>query len=92
MPQHKSCWKRMRTSERQRTRNRAARSAVRGAVREFRETAPADQSRNLPAATSAIDNAVRLGVMKKATANRLKSRLARASAKSQKAGAQGPSK
>lgn len=77
MPQHKSCWKRMRTSARQRDRNRAARSEVRSAIRTYRETAAASQAGALPAATSAIDNAVRLGVLKKATANRLKSRLAR---------------
>jgi ribosomal protein S20 len=88
MPQHKSCWKRMRTSERDRTRNRAARSEVRQAVRAYHDSAAADQLRILPATSSAIDNAVRLGVMKKATANRMKSRLARAANKAQEAGQQ----
>ncbi len=86
MPQHKSCWKRMRTSTRQRERNRAARSEVRNAIRTFRETAPAGQTGALPATTSAIDNAVRLGVMKKETANRLKSRLAHAAARAAQPG------
>jgi small subunit ribosomal protein S20 len=86
MPQHKSCWKRMRTNERQRSRNRAARSEVRVTVRACRETAAADQVKVIPTTTSAIDNAVRLGVLKKATANRMKSRLARAANKAQKAG------
>jgi len=86
MPQHKSCWKRMRTSARQQERNRAARSEVRGAVRVFRETATAGQTVALPAATSAIDNAVRLGVMKKSTANRMKSRLAHVAARGLQAG------
>jgi len=92
MPQHKSCWKRMRTSERQRTRNRAARSEVRGAIGVFRDAPPAEQVRALPKTTAAIDNAVRLGVLKKATADRLKSRLARAANKAQKADTQNVSK
>jgi ribosomal protein S20 len=76
----------MRTSAKQQERNRAARSEVRGAVRVFRETAPAGQTVALPATTSAIDNAVRLGVLKKATANRLKSRLAHAATRGLQAG------
>jgi len=76
MPQHKSAEKRIRTSERQRERNRSVRSRVRTAIRKFEE-APADQK---PAAlrevSSELDNAVRKGVIKENTANRKKSRLA----------------
>jgi len=77
MPQHKSAEKRIRTSERQRERNRAVRSRMRTAIRKFQE-APADQkAAALRQASSELDNAVRKGVIKENTANRKKSRLAR---------------
>ena len=78
MPQHKSTKKRMRTSARQQARNRMVKSHVRKAIRAVRE-APADgMQESLRHTTSVLDNAVRKGVIKKRTANRQKSRLARA--------------
>ncbi len=77
MPQHKSCWKRMRTSAKQRNRNRQVRSVVRSAIRRYREAAEPERAGLLPETTSVIDTAVRKGVLKKPTANRIKSRLAR---------------
>ncbi|MBP7668967.1 MAG: 30S ribosomal protein S20 [Candidatus Eisenbacteria bacterium] len=77
MPQHKSAEKRIRTSERQRDRNRSIRTRVRGAVRKFEEGAPESQADLLRQAASELDKAVRKGVIKEATANRKKSRLAK---------------
>ncbi len=76
MPQHKSAWKRMRTSAKQRAYNRAVRSQVRKAVKSYRDATPDEKSTLLSGTTSIIDNAVRKGVLKNATADRLKSRLA----------------
>ncbi|MCK4304600.1 MAG: 30S ribosomal protein S20 [Candidatus Eisenbacteria sp.] len=87
MPQHKSAWKRMRTSAKQRTRNRAVRSQVRHAIRTYREADPSKKPDLLPATISKIDNAVRKGVIKDATANRMKSRFANLANMSQKASA-----
>ena len=77
MPQHKSAWKRMRTSAKQQARNRAVRSQVRMAIRQFREAGTEEKANLLPATASSIDNAVRKGVIKNATADRIKSRLAK---------------
>jgi len=77
MPQHKSAVKRIRTSERQRERNRSVRSRVRTAIRKFEEGAAERKAELLREATSELDNAVRKGVIKESTANRKKSRLAR---------------
>ncbi len=77
MPQHKSAWKRMRVSARQQARNRAVRSQVRQAIRRFREADVEGKTALLPATVSALDNAVRKGVVKKPTADRVKSRLAK---------------
>jgi len=77
MPQHKSAGKRIRKSEKQRERNRAVRARVRTALRRLDEAPVAEQSESLRQATSELDNAVRKGVIKKNTANRKKSRLAK---------------
>lgn len=77
MPQHKSMWKRMRTSAKQRTRNREVRSQVRQTIRQFRVATPEEMIKLLPETSSAIDNGVRKGVIKQGTADRLKSRLAK---------------
>ena len=67
----------MRTSAKQQARNRAVRSQVRMAIRQFRAAATEEKATLLPTTTSAIDNAVRKGVIKNATADRIKSRLAK---------------
>ncbi len=76
MPRHKSAKKRMITNSRDNDRNRAALAQVRSALRAARagdEKGPAVQAR----VSSVLDRAVRKGVLKKATANRHKSRIAR---------------
>lgn len=78
MPHHKSNFKRMRQSEKQRIRNRAWRSQLRTAVREMRErtetTNVADQYRSM---TSLLDRAASRGLIHKRAAARYKSRLAK---------------
>ncbi|HVP37940.1 MAG TPA: 30S ribosomal protein S20 [Candidatus Saccharimonadales bacterium] len=80
MPHHKSAKHRVKTNARDRVRNRAALSAVRGTLRLAREKAQAKDSGAAEAcrgAVSVLDRAVRKGFVKKSTANRHKSRLAR---------------
>ena len=83
MPQHKSMWKRMRTSAKQRARNREIRSHVRQSIRQFREATPEDMVKLMPETSAVIDNAVRKGIVKQGTGDRLKSRLAQLSNRSQ---------
>lgn len=76
MPHHKSAVKRMRTSKRDRTKNIAVRSELKTLLKRM-----ADQPTNqdvMKATVSELDRAVKKGVIKKAVANRRKSRLARA--------------
>jgi ribosomal protein S20 len=87
MPQHRAQWKSIRRSEKQRERNRQARARVRTALRRFREAPPSEQPEQLSKASSALDVAVRKGVVKKATANRRKSRLALAANRATQAAA-----
>jgi len=77
MPQHKSAWKRMRTSAKDRARNREVRSRLRLSIRAYREATPMEKADLLARTVSEVDNAHRKGVLKKATANRIKSRLAK---------------
>ena len=77
MPNHKSCTKRMKTSEAERYRNRAFRSQLRQAISELRtETNPEEAARKLKTTTSIIDKAAGYGLIHKRTAARNKSRLA----------------
>lgn len=77
MPQHKSAWKRVRTSARLREHNRAVRAEVRTAIRRFEEAPKDEKPTLLRQAASSLDNAVRKGIVKESTANRRKSRLAK---------------
>ncbi len=82
MPHHKSNFKRMKQSEKQRTRNRAWRSHLRTAIRDMRASAGAediaDRYRNV---TSLIDRAASRGLIHRRAAGRYKSRLARGMSK-----------
>ncbi|MBM3317236.1 MAG: 30S ribosomal protein S20 [Candidatus Eisenbacteria bacterium] len=78
MPQHKAQWKSVRRSEKQRERNRQARARVRTSLRKLDEAEPQEKPELLRQASSVLDVAVRKGVLKKTTADRRKSRLARA--------------
>lgn len=78
MPHHKSNYKRMRQSEKQRTRNRAWRSQLRAAVRDLRAlTASPDNAPQYREVTSLIDRAASRGLIHRKAADRYKSRLAR---------------
>ena len=77
MPQHKSCKKRMVTSEEQRIRNRAFRTTMRSAIKAVR----AEQSKEaalgkLRQAEQVLDKAASFGLIHRNRAARHKSRLA----------------
>lgn len=91
MANSKSAAKRVRTAERNRQRNVAARTELRSQVKKFRQAVAAgdvaEATRLLTTAHSTIDRSAKKGVLKNGTADRYKSRLARAHAKLQAAGA-----
>ncbi len=78
----KSAVKRIRTTSRQRERNRALRSRLRSAVRDLRQTVAAGDAtaaqEMLPRTLSVVDSIARKGVIHANTAARTKSRLTRA--------------
>lgn len=80
MANHLSALKRARQTERRTTRNRANTSQLRTALRKFRQTLQSGKLADAKAAfagtVSAIDKAVKKGVIHKNTAGRYKSRLA----------------
>lgn len=75
MPQHKSCEKRMRNDAIRQARNRAARSALRTELRKYRELPEGDRAGAYAGLQSAVDKAVRKGIIAPNKAARLKSRL-----------------
>ena len=78
LPQKKSAIKRLRQNEKQNARNRSIKSKMATAVKKV-ESAPAEEREQaLRSAVSVIDKAVKVGVIKKATADRKKSRLMKA--------------
>jgi small subunit ribosomal protein S20 len=83
MANTKSAEKRNRQAETRRARNRAATSKLRTTIKRTRvalaETKGDDAAPIVTAAHSNIDRAAKKGVIKKNTANRYKSRLAKAS-------------
>jgi small subunit ribosomal protein S20 len=81
MPHHKSAAKRLKTSAKEREHNRAVRSRVRRVVKAAAESEPGNAGENLRSAYSTLDVAVTKGVIPKARAARLKSRLARRTAR-----------
>jgi len=79
MPHHKSAIKRVRTNEKSRLRNVAARTRLRRAVRSFRAAAqPTEADTLLREAISELDRAAKRGIIKRSTADRQKSRLSKA--------------
>jgi small subunit ribosomal protein S20 len=86
MPQHKSPKKRMRSDPVKRLRNRIVKSQVKTAIGRFDEAETPDAVNSaLSGAFSELDRAAKRKVIKKQTASRKKSRLARAAAKLRKA-------
>jgi small subunit ribosomal protein S20 len=78
MPHHKSCKKRMRTSEDDRQRNRIYRSQFRSLVRKVRESQDQPSGTgNLSKAASLLDRLAHKGIIHKNTAANYKSRLSR---------------
>ena len=77
----------MRSSARRATRNQAARSKARGAVKEARIAIASGQetAAKLSTAASALDKAAEKGIIHKRNAARRKSRLMKAAAKAQQA-------
>lgn len=80
MPQHKSCFKRIRQDVGRTARNRANRANLRGAVRAFRELEMGKRPAEYADLQGLLDKAVNKGIISKNRAARLKSRLAPASA------------
>ena len=76
MPHHKSAVKRMRTTKRDKAKNVAVRSELKTLLKRMSEK-PTDKD-VMRLTVSELDRAVKKGVIKKAVANRRKSRLAKA--------------
>ena len=73
----KSAEKRIRTSARKRSRNKARVSRLRGAVKRYRQTDSGKRAEVLPSTHSEIDRALAKGVIHRNAAARYKSRLAK---------------
>ena len=78
MPQKRSAIKRLRQNEKQNARNRAIRSKMATVVKKVQSAPAEEREQALRAAVSVIDKAVKVGVIKKTTADRKKSRLMKA--------------
>ncbi|MEW6413465.1 MAG: 30S ribosomal protein S20 [Candidatus Zixiibacteriota bacterium] len=77
MPHHKSCKKRIKTSEARRLRNRGYTSYLRASVRELRALTRKDEATpKYREVVSLLDKAVAYGLIHKKNADRNKSRLA----------------
>jgi small subunit ribosomal protein S20 len=77
LPHKKSTIKRLRQDAKINERNRGIRSAMATAVKKARAAAPEARETAFRGAVSSIDTAVKAGVLKKETADRKKSRLAK---------------
>jgi small subunit ribosomal protein S20 len=82
MPHHKSAAKRVITNEKARLRNVAARSRMRAAVKAVRDaTSKAQAQAAYVKAAAILDRTAAKGIIKKETASRQKSRLAKFASK-----------
>mgnify|MGYP003492959404 CR=1 len=82
MPSHKSCVKRIKTSARERARNRGYRSQLRDAVKAVRtQTKKTEALKALQEAVVVLDKAASSGLIHKNNAARNKSRLSKLVAK-----------
>ena len=82
MPHHKSAAKRVITNEKSRRRNIAARSRMRAALKAVRQASNrADAETAYRLAVAVLDRTASKGIIKKETASRQKSRLAKYTAK-----------
>lgn len=78
LPHHKSCKKRLITSQKRRERNRHNRATMRGALKVFRSLPAGSEERQaqLTSMYSHMDVLARKGIIPRKRASRLKSRLA----------------
>lgn len=81
MPHHKSCKKRLITSQKRNERNRQNRSQMRTKIKVFRAAGTEEKQADLSVMYSLVDVQARKGLMPKRRAARLKSRLALHAAK-----------
>ena len=82
MPHHKSAAKRVKTNEKARLSNVAAKSRMRSAVKAVRSAKTKPEAETaLKKAVAVLDRTAAKGVIKKETASRQKSRLAKYAAK-----------
>lgn len=79
LPHKKSAIKRRRQDEKLYARNRAVKSRMATAVKKVQTAPPEEREAAVKAAVSVIDRAAKVGVIKKETADRKKSRLMKAS-------------
>jgi len=78
MPRHKSAKKRVRQNKTRALRNRAARTRIKGAVKELHQaTDPEQVKKSLVECMSLLDRASKKSVMHRRTVDRTKSRLAK---------------
>jgi small subunit ribosomal protein S20 len=78
LPNHKSCVKRVKTSEKQRLRNRGVRSILRSSIRELRAmTVKEEATAKYKEVAILLDKAARTNILHKNNADRNKSRLSR---------------
>lgn len=84
MPQHNSCKKRLKQAAKEKTRNISIKTALRKTLKEARTKIAAGQTVDLNTVCSDIDKVRGKGTIHKNKAARLKSRLAKATRKSQK--------
>ena len=77
MPHHKSTVKRLRQNVKQRAYNKALRTRVRNVIKDARDAEKGDVQAKVVSAHAHLDRAVKQGIVKRATADRLKSRLAK---------------
>ena len=76
MPNHKSCVKRVKTSEKQRLVNRGTRSVLRASIRELRAmTTKEEATAKYKEVAILLDKAARTNIVHKNNADRNKSRL-----------------
>ncbi len=79
MPRHKSAEKRVRQDKKRGLRNKAERTRIKSAIKSVREsTTPEAANRALVESASLLDKAAKRSVVHRRTADRMKSRLARA--------------
>jgi small subunit ribosomal protein S20 len=77
MPHHKSCKKRLKTSEKSRVYNRSYRSSLRNNIKAFRALESREEaSAMVPTLSSQLDRMAKKGILKKRMVDRIKSRLA----------------